>query len=98
MKSHLENDKIILELEGRIDSMNASAVEKEIFDIIGDYDGRTPEFNAAKLDYISSAGLRILIWVRKQWGKNMSVINISANLMEIFQIAGFQNVMDLKGI
>ena len=96
MKSHLENDKIILELEGRIDSMNASAVEKEIFDIIGDYDGRTPEFNAAKLDYISSAGLRVLMKVCKKYKEKLKVSEASPEVYDIFETTGFNSFMDVE--
>ena len=91
-----ENDtQIIIPLIGRIDSNNASAVEEEI-------KGKLPKeteggvtFDAEKLDYISSAGLRVLLRLTKSY-KTISVINVSSHVYDIFYTTGFTDIMDVK--
>ena len=54
-------------------------------------------FDAKELTYISSAGLRLILSVQKHLGQKISVINVSSNVMAIFQMAGFQTLMHIKG-
>ena len=63
MKHCIENDSLVIFLEGQIDSSNARAAEEEIGRILGENPGRDIIFDADKLDYISSAGLRVLLAV-----------------------------------
>lgn len=53
--------KVIISLEGKIDSNNAAQIEKEVFDVFGANEGKEIAFDAGKLNYISSAGLRVLL-------------------------------------
>ncbi|MBQ6531315.1 MAG: STAS domain-containing protein, partial [Clostridia bacterium] len=65
MNSYTDNEKLHLVLEGRIDSNNAAAFEKEVESALSAHPGIEPMFDAEKLEYISSAGLRVLMKVRK---------------------------------
>ena len=69
-----KNGKVIISLEGRIDSNNAAQVEKDVFDVFGANEGKDVEFDASKLDYISSAGLRVLLKAQKSKNKSCSLI------------------------
>ena len=81
-------------LKGRIDSGNAAEKEAEIFEKIG------PEtdicIDAGELEYISSAGLRILMKIRKKTGARYSVINVSPQIYEIFDTTGFTELLNVK--
>jgi anti-sigma B factor antagonist len=98
MNSRIENDKIILELTGRIDTSNASQVESEIEEIISANKGLTPAFDAEKLEYISSAGLRVLLTalqIMEEQGE-MKIRHVSESVMEIFEITGFLDILTVE--
>ena len=65
MKSSVENNLLIIRLEGRIDSSNAQETQEEINRILKENPGMDFLFDAENLSYISSAGLRILLSVHK---------------------------------
>ena len=90
-----QNGKVTIALEGRIDTNNALQTEKEIF---GALEGKSGDIiiDAAKLEYISSAGLRVLMKLRKSIGKPMPVINVSRDVYDIFETTGFTELLDVK--
>ena len=90
-----ENGKVTIRLEGRIDTNNAPQTEKEIF---GAVEGKTADItvDAEKLEYISSAGLRVLMKLRKSIGKPLAVINVSRDVYDIFETTGFTELLDVK--
>ena len=83
-----------IKISGRIDSSNAAEVEKNINAQIGDFDGDIV-LDAAELEYISSAGLRVILRVKK---KNSStvIVNCSTEVYEIFDMTGFTEMMDIS--
>lgn len=83
-----------IELKGRIDSTNSSEIEKEIKGKIENYKG-TIIFDASKLEYISSAGLRIILNVKKL-NDDTKVINCTSDIYEIFDMTGFVEMMDIS--
>ena len=90
------NGKLIIALEGRIDTNNAPDIEKELLDI---YDANTDKelaFDAKKLEYISSAGLRVLMKIRKKANKALDVLNVSKDVYEIFDTTGFTELLNVK--
>ncbi len=90
-----ENSFVVL-LSGRIDSANASEVEKKIEETLSQNKGRTPVFDASELSYISSAGLRVLMKIRKSRGEAITIINVSPEVYEIFDTTGFTELFDVK--
>ena len=90
------NDKLVIELTGRIDTNNASEVEKEIMEAIDADKGMEISFDAEKLSYISSAGLRVLMKVLKMSGKPVEVVNVSRDVYDIFETTGFTELMKVK--
>ncbi|MBQ3841734.1 MAG: anti-sigma factor antagonist [Ruminiclostridium sp.] len=96
MKTTIENNVLTVYLEGRIDTNNAPQIEKEIFDAIGQDKEKQVTFNAEKLEYISSAGLRVLMKVAKSTNKRVTVFNVSRDVYEIFDTTGFTELFDVK--
>lgn len=96
MNAHVESDCIVILLEGRIDTNNAVEVEKEIESIVAKNAGLTPLFDAKNLQYISSAGLRVLMKVSKGAGKKVKVQNTSKEVYDIFETTGFTNILDVS--
>ena len=96
MTINAKDGKVIISLEGRIDSNNAAQVEKEIFDIFGANEGKEMAFDAGKLEYISSAGLRVLLKAQKTKDKPITISNVSRDVYEIFETTGFVDLLDVK--
>ena len=96
MKSMVDNETVTIFLEGRIDTNNASAVENEIAEITGENPNLAPEFDASSLEYISSAGLRVLLKTAKSSSKKVKVLNVSKDVYDIFETTGFTNILDVN--
>ena len=91
-----KNDKLEIRLEGRIDSNNAPDVEQEIMNALDSNAGKEPVFDAENLEYISSAGLRVLMKIRKKLNKPVDVINVSRDVYDIFETTGFTDLLNVK--
>lgn len=83
-----------IELGGRIDSSNAAKIEKEIMAQIEGFDGDL-YLDADNLEYISSAGLRVVLRVKKV-NKTAEVINCNSRVYEIFEMTGFTEMMKIS--
>lgn len=95
MKSTFLNNVLTLFPEGHISSANAVAVEKDIFSLIDQYKPVELMIDAENLDYISSAGLRIILKLRKMF-RAMKVINVSTDVYEIFSVTGFTELVTVE--
>lgn len=97
MKSDIkhENSTTLVELSGKITSSNAPDFESSIFNEPNETDGII--FNVKELEFISSAGLRVLLKAKKRCGKKIfKIINASEDIMNIFDITGFSEIMDIS--
>jgi len=83
-----------IELKGRIDSSNAAEIEKRISAEIGDYKGELV-LDASGLEYISSAGLRIVLRLKKS-NNDTKIVNCNSEVYEIFDMTGFSEMMDVS--
>ena len=90
-----ENDKLTIEFEGRIDSGNSADIESEIFGLLAEQDPACIVLDAEKLDYISSAGLRIILRLRKSH-PDLSIINVKSEVYEVFEMTGFTEMMTVE--
>lgn len=91
-----ENDKLTIALEGRLDTLTAPQLDAEIQ---GKLDSvKSLVFDFKKLDYISSAGLRILLMAQKIMNKQgaMVIKNASAEIKEIFEVTGFCDILTIE--
>ena len=96
MNTKIQKDRIVIALEGRIDTTNAAQVEADISALLAEHPDLTPAFDAGNLSYISSAGLRVLMKISKASGKKLSVSNVSKEVYEIFETTGFTNILDVQ--
>ena len=97
MRTNLEDSTLTIYLENRIDSNNAKAIEDELLGTVAAHPGVDVVLDAADLEYISSAGLRVLMKLRKQVGKrSIPVLNVSPEVYEIFETTGFNQILDVK--
>ena len=88
-----ENDTLTVALKGRIDSTNAAQAEKDVTAAVGGHTGAIV-LDAAELEYISSAGLRVILRLKKANG-NLKIVNCSPDVYEIFDMTGFTEMMDI---
>ena len=95
MKTVNENGTLSILLEGRIDTNNAAQTEAEIFAAVRENPENIVK-DAEKLEYISSAGLRVLMKLRKSINKPLPVINVSRDVYEILETTGFTELLDVK--
>ena len=95
MKTTLKNNTLTICLEGRIDTNNAQATEAELIAAVDANPGAETVIDAAELEYISSAGLRALMKLRKKVGKTLPVLNVSSEVYEIFEVTGFTELLDV---
>lgn len=81
-------------LSGRIDSINASQVEKEVMDQLDGKDNISIELDASGLEYISSSGLRVILRLRKQY-HDISITGVNSGIYEILDMTGFTEMMQV---
>lgn len=90
------DDKLVVALEGRLDTMTAPELENDIKPALDGVKELT--FDMAKLDYISSAGIRIILAFQKIMSKqgSMKIINANEMVMEIFEVTGFSEILNIE--
>ena len=81
----LDKNIIYIELDGRIDASNSSVVEQNILKIKEQNPDKHVVIDADKLEYISSAGLRVILRLRKEEPK-LAIINVAADVYSIFEM------------
>lgn len=96
MKTQMEDGTLKIYPVGRIDSVNAADLEKELFAAVDEASYTDILLDAGGLEYISSAGLRVLLKLRKQVGKSINIINVSPEVYDIFEVTGFSELFDVK--
>ena len=88
---------LIIALEGRLDTTTAPELEAELKASLDDVSELV--FDIEKLDYISSAGLRVLLSAHKAMmkkGGKMKVIHVNETVMEVFEITGFADILIIE--
>ena len=94
MRSEFKNKVLTIYLEGSIDSNNSVLVEKEIFSLITD-DVSSVILDATNLDYISSAGLRVVLKIKK-FRNDTSLIEVNNDVYSIFDMTGFTELLEVR--
>ena len=95
MKSTFENDTLTIFLEGSVDTSNADEVSKAIDDIRIENPNGKLVLDLEDLKYISSAGLRVILRLRKKEAQ-FKIINCSSEVYDIFEMTGFAEMMDIE--
>ena len=95
MKNTFENNVLTIFPEGNIDTANAEQVGKEIETIRNIHPAGQLVLDLDELKYISSAGLRQILKLKKK-EKDLKIINCSSEIYEIFEMTGFAEMMDIQ--
>ena len=90
-----DGNALTLVLEGRLDTMTAPQLDAVLKEALPGVEALT--FDLGKLDYISSAGLRVLLSAQKAMNQQgaMKVIHANEMIMEIFEVTGFADILDI---
>ena len=91
-----QNELLVVKLEGRLDTTTSPAFEEVITNIESDVKDLVIDIKG--LEYISSAGLRVLLAAQKKMNKvgTMKVVNVCDSIMEIFEITGFIDILVIE--
>ena len=94
IKKSAENT--VVEIVGRLDTTTAPSLEKTLNEDMGETKNLLLDFKG--LEYISSAGLRVLLSAQKRMQKigSMKLINVCENVMEVFEITGFADILVIE--
>ncbi len=91
-----DGNSLLINLEGRLDTNTFQDLEKEIADLDGI---KKITFDFEKLDYISSAGLRVLLTCQKKMNNisgTMIIKNVKEEIQEVFDMTGFSDILTIK--
>ena len=92
----LDGSKLVLALEGRLDTTTAPQLEATLNESLTGIADLTLDF--AALEYVSSAGLRVILAAQKTMNKQgkMVIKNVSSDIMEVFEITGFVDILTIE--
>lgn len=93
----LENEQLAVKLVGRLDSVTAPELEESLKGELEN--ANAVEFDFSDLEYISSAGLRVLLSTQRTMSKKegeMSVKGCNDTILEIFEVTGFSDIFTIK--
>lgn len=91
-----ENDTLTVAIEGRLDTNTAPQLESELKSSIEGVKKLVLDFT--KLEYVSSAGLRVILATQKLMNKqgSMVITNVKPTVMEVFEITGFVDILTIE--
>ena len=92
----INGTELVIAIEGRVDTTTSPQLEREINDSISGITKLVLDFS--KVEYISSAGLRVVLGARKAMGDkgSFSVRNLCSDVREIFDITGFSDIITIE--
>lgn len=90
-------DALLVSLEGRLDTTTAPQLEAALRSDISGI--KELDFDFSALEYISSAGLRVLLSAQKVMNKQgkMTIKNVNEDIMDVFEITGFVDILSIEG-
>ena len=91
----LDKDILYIAIHGRIDASNAAEAEEKVFSVKHANPGKHVVVDAENLEYISSAGLRVILKLRKEEPK-LAIINVAADVYEVFDMTGFTDMVTVE--
>ena len=96
IEKKVNGNTLEIALEGRLDTMTAPELEAELNQSLGSVDSLTLDFS--KLEYISSAGLRVLLSAHKVMSAKggMKVTNVNEIVQEVFEVTGFADILNIE--
>ena len=96
IEKYAENEKLTLKISGRLDTTTAPDLEKEIGDSLEVVEELVMDMEG--LEYISSAGLRVILKAQKQMNTqgSMKLVNVNDSVLEVFDITGFIDILTIE--
>lgn len=93
---NVDGSKTNLKISGRLDTSTAPELESTINNCLSGVEELVMDFEA--LEYVSSAGLRVILKTQKIMNKqgSMKIINVNDTIMEVFDITGFADVLTIE--
>lgn len=91
----IDKDILYIAIEGRIDASNAAEAEERIFGIKAENPDTHTVIDADNLEYISSAGLRVILRLRKEEPK-LAIINVAPDVFEVLDMTGFTDMITVE--
>ena len=90
-----EEKKLIIKLDGKLDTNTSPELDSKMSELEG---VEEVIIDIADLNYISSAGLRVLLSMQKVMNKQgkMTIINVCENVMDIFEVTGFSDILNIE--
>lgn len=95
MNYTFEDKCLTLALEGELNSYNAEDVEKEIDAILEKNEASKVVLDLAKLEYLSSAGIRIIVRLKQRYA-DTSLIRVQNSVYEIFEMVGLPELLKIE--
>ena len=91
-----DESKLIAIPEGRIDTLSAPELEKKLGELLGGVSELV--LDMSNVDYVSSAGLRVILKVQKVMfcQGEMKIIHVNETVMEVFEITGFSDILTIE--
>ena len=96
IKKELEGDKLVVAIEGRLDTTTAPELEEELKASLDGVKDLT--LDLTELEYISSAGLRVLLSAQKIMNAQgeMRLTGVNEVVMEVFEVTGFSDILTIE--
>lgn len=96
IEKKINGDDTVVELEGKLDTTTAPELDESLAGIVDTVKSLVLDFS--KLEYISSAGLRVILKTHKSVSANgnMKLIGVNDSIMEVFDITGFSDVLNIE--
>jgi len=93
---NVENNKMVITLVGRLDTNTAPQLESEVKGLDANITNLVYDFK--DLEYVSSAGLRVLLLTQKMFANRgeFKIVNVSDAVMEVFEITGFDDILTIE--
>lgn len=91
-----EGTKLTLALEGRLDTTTAPQLEAEVKSALADVTELVLDFS--QLEYLSSAGLRVILAAQKVMNKQgkMVIRHVNETILEVFEVTGFSDILTIE--
>lgn len=96
IEKNIENGKVTLTVSGRLDTTTAPELEAALDGVLAD--AKDLVFDFSNLEYISSAGLRVILKAQKTMNTkgSMKLTGVNDSIMEVFDITGFLDILTIE--
>ena len=96
IRKSLEEKKLLVEIAGRLDTTTAPELEEALAEGLEEVEELVLDFK--ELEYISSAGLRVLLALQKKMNVQGSMVvqNVNSTIMEVFELTGFVDILTIQ--